>query len=77
MKENSVISGYKRYFSFLNQPATDKEHSYRTMAVHGRCELESCNRNHCDLLVELDARKTERVQIQQPQGLTDNYQHSR
>lgn len=66
MKENSVISGYKRYFLFLNQPAIDEQHSYRAMAVHGRCELESRNWNHCDLLVELDARKTERVQIQQP-----------
>lgn len=60
MKENSVISGYKRCFLFLNQP--DEEHSYLLTAVHGRCELQSCNRNHCDLLTELIGRMTESVQ---------------
>lgn len=43
MKENSVISGYKRHFLFLNQPATDEEHSYHVMAVHGRGELKAGN----------------------------------
>lgn len=43
IKENSVISGYKRYFLILNQAATDEEHSYHVMAVRGRCELESFN----------------------------------
>lgn len=60
MKENAVISGYKGHFLFLHQPATDEEHSYHVMAVRGRCELESHNWKHCDLL-ELDGRKAKSV----------------